>query len=192
MPQARLSVLGSPWFPAVKHFALLSFLALASCTTGYQPQDINGGFSDYMTAPDEAVITFHGNEYTSAERVVMMAFLRCADVTLEHGYRYFVGISMVDLSANSSFAIPDHASIPDYAFEYGNYATANATTTITPSQRLKTSRPAVSIRIRMSNDANSLEPLGGVIDGQQARPKDAAFLSQSLRKALGIKSASAN
>jgi hypothetical protein len=30
----------------VKHFALLSLLALASCATGYQPQSFTGGFSD--------------------------------------------------------------------------------------------------------------------------------------------------
>ncbi|HZC34818.1 MAG TPA: hypothetical protein VE242_04355, partial [Chthoniobacterales bacterium] len=37
-------------FSGVKHFAILGFLALASCATGYQPESISGGFSDYMTA----------------------------------------------------------------------------------------------------------------------------------------------
>jgi hypothetical protein len=31
-----------------------------------------------MTAPDEAVVTFHGNGYTSADRVLHAA-LRCAE-----------------------------------------------------------------------------------------------------------------
>jgi hypothetical protein len=30
-----------------------------------------------------------------------MAALRCADVTLAHGYRYFVGVSLADLSTNA-------------------------------------------------------------------------------------------
>jgi hypothetical protein len=179
-------------FPAAKRFAFLSFLALASCATDYQPQSFTGGFSDYMTAPDEAVVTFHGNDYTSAERVVMMTFLRCADVTLEHGYRYFVGISMVDLSTHSSFTTPGHTSISDYVFENENYAMTNTTPLITPSQTLKILRPAVSMRIRMSNDEQSLEPLGGVIDRQEVRPQDAALLSHSLRQALGMEKASAN
>jgi hypothetical protein len=181
----------APGFPAAKHFVFLSFLALASCATGYQPRNLSGGFSDYMTSPDEAVVTFRGNDYTSAERVIMMTFLRCADVTLEHGYRYFVGISMVDLSTNSSFASPGHTSISDNVFEEGN-AMANAIPIITSSQTLKILRPAVSMRIRMSNDEQSLEPLGGVIDRQEARPQDAAFLSHSLRQALGIEKASAH
>ena len=49
-----------------------------------------GGFSDYLTAPDEAIVMFHGNGYTSIERVIATTALRCAEVTLAHGYRYFV------------------------------------------------------------------------------------------------------
>jgi hypothetical protein len=171
----------------VKYFTLLSLLALASCATGYQPESISGGFSDYMTAPDEAVITYHGNDYTSAERVVTLTFLRCADVTLQHGYRYFIGISMVDLSTNSPFAPSGGTSITDNASEYENYAAINASPSIAPSQSLKVYKPAVSIRIKMSNDENSLLPLGGVIQGQQARPHDANVLSHSLRQSLGIR-----
>ena len=108
----------------MKQFVLLSLLALASCATGYQPQSFTGGFSDYLTAPDEAVIMFHGNGYTSAERVIEMAALRCADVTLQHGYRYFVGVSMADLSTNASFTTPGYANTYGSVFGYGNYATA--------------------------------------------------------------------
>jgi len=142
-----------------------------------------------MTAPDEAVITFHGNGYTSAERVLQMAALRCADVTLQHGYRYFVGVSVADLSSNSSFTTPGYASTYGSVFGYGDYATANATTIYTPTQRFNIYKPGISVSIRMSNDEKSLEPLGMVISGQKARPRDAAFLQQSLRQALGIKSA---
>jgi hypothetical protein len=127
----------------VKHFALLSLLALVSCATGYQPQSFTGGFSGYLTAPDEAVIIFHGNGYTSAERVIEMAALRCADVTLQHGYHYFVGVSMADLSTNASFTTPGYASTYGSVFGYGNYATANATTIITPPQRFNIYRPAI-------------------------------------------------
>ena len=58
---------------------LLCAVLLAGCATSYQPQSFTGGFSDYMSAPDEAVVTFHGNGYTSPERVVEMTALRCAD-----------------------------------------------------------------------------------------------------------------
>ena len=54
----------------MNRLALLSLLAVASCATGYQPKSLTGGFSDYMTAPDEAIVMFHANGYTSMERVI--------------------------------------------------------------------------------------------------------------------------
>ena len=176
----------------MKHFALLAHLALASCATGYQPQSFTGGFSDYLTAPDEAVITFHGNGYTSVERVIEMTALRCADVTLKNRYRYFVGTSIADLSSQSSFTTPGYAQTYGSATAFGNYATGTATTTITPPQTFNIYKPAIMVSIKMSNDEKSLEPIGMVVNGQKLRPKDAAFLSQSLRQALGIKNSSAN
>jgi hypothetical protein len=44
----------------------------------------------------------------------------------------------------------------------------------------------------MSNDEKSLESFGMMINGQKARPKDAAFLRNSLRQFLGIKNVSAS
>ena len=44
------------------------------------------------------------------------------------------------------------------------------------------------VSIKMSNNERSLEPLGTVINGQKARPKDATFLSGSLRSFLCITS----
>jgi hypothetical protein len=91
----------------------VSIIALASCATDYQPQGFTGGYSDYLTAPDEAVITFHGNGYTPPERVGEMASLRCAEVTLEHGYKYFIITAVSDLSGSTSF------TTPGYAHSYG-------------------------------------------------------------------------
>jgi hypothetical protein len=98
----------------------------------YQLQSFTGGFSDYMTAPDEAVVTFHCIGYTPAERVVEMAALRCAEVTLQHGYRYFVVTNVADLSGNSSFTTPGYAQTPGYANAFGNFATGSAITTHQP------------------------------------------------------------
>jgi hypothetical protein len=145
-----------------------------------------------MTAPDEAVVTFHGNGYTSADRVLQMVALCCAEVTLQHGYRYFVGTGIADLSTRSSFTTPGYATSYGSAFGYGNYATANATTINTPPQRFNMYKPAISVSIRMSNDEKSLELFGMIVGGQKVRPRDAAFLQQSLRAALGIKTTAAN
>ena len=65
-----------------RSIVLLASIALVGCQTGYQPQSFTGGYSEFLTAPDEAVITFRGNGYTGAERVVEMTALRCAEVLL--------------------------------------------------------------------------------------------------------------
>jgi hypothetical protein len=132
----------------VKRFPLLGFLLFASCATSYQPQSFTGGYSEYLTAPDEAVITFHGNGYTSAERVGQMAALRAAEVTLQHGYRYFIATGIFDQSTNSSFTTPGYANTYGSVFGYGNYATGSATTVITPPQTFNIHKPGITVSIK--------------------------------------------
>src|SRR5208282_3974594 len=110
-------------FMILRHLILALSLLFASCATDYQPQGFTGGYSDYLTAPDEAVITFHGNGYTAPERVGQMAALRCAEVTLEHSYRYFIIIGASDLSGTTSFTTPGYAHTYGSAFATGNFAT---------------------------------------------------------------------
>src|SRR3984893_12221793 len=75
-----------------------------------QPNGALGGYSDYMVAPDEAIVTFYGNGYTSGMQVIQMTARRCAEVTPQHGYRYFVGTAASDASSNYSFTTPGYAS----------------------------------------------------------------------------------
>jgi hypothetical protein len=165
---------------------LLTPIALVGCQTGYQPQSFTGGYSEFLTAPDEAVITYRANGYTGVDRVVEMTALRCAEVTLAHGYRYFVGTSVSDLSRQTSFTTPGVANTYGTATAFGNFATGTATTTITPPQTFNIYKPAVMISIKMSNNEKPLAPLGMVINGQKATPRDAAFLRASLQQALGL------
>jgi hypothetical protein len=171
---------------------LLFAVLLLGCATSYQPESFTGGFSDYMTAPDEAAVTFRGNGYTGPERVAEMTALRCAEVTLQHGYRYFVIIGASDISRNFSFTTPGYATTHAYGTVsgFGNFGTVsgNAYTTVNPPQTFNFYKPAVMVAIKMSNNEKSLESLGTVINGQKARPKDAAFLSNSLRQYLSVKS----
>jgi hypothetical protein len=165
---------------------LIALIALVGCETAYQPQSFTGGYSEFLTAPDEAVITFHGNGFTSGERVVEMAALRCAEVTLAHGYRYFVGTSASDISGQTSFTTPGYAHTYGTATGYGNFATGNATTTFVPPQTFNVNKPALVVSIKMSNNEKALEPYGMVINGQKVTPRDATFLRASLRQALGL------
>jgi hypothetical protein len=161
----------------MKYLAIVSFLALASCATDYQPQNFTGGYSEFKIAPDTATVTFNGNGFTNGERAVQMAILRCADLTLQSGYRYFTPQSASAGFTNSSFSTPGFATTNIYG--YGNYATAN--TFITPLQTYNIQKPGVTITIKMSNSEKALMPSGH-------RVLDAQYVSVSLRGSLGIKS----
>jgi hypothetical protein len=173
----------------LRHLTLALSLLFAGCATDYGPQGFTGGYSGFLTAPNEAVIIFHGNGYTRPESVVEMAALRCAEVTIQHGYRYFVLMNVADLSGTSSFTTPGYAHTTGYANAFGNFATGSATTIVTPPQTHTFFKPGVQLAIRMSNNKKQLEGIGMAINGQRARRKDAPFFSQSLRAHLGIKEA---
>ncbi|HKB91807.1 MAG TPA: hypothetical protein VKC60_14920 [Opitutaceae bacterium] len=171
--------------PAITFLAVFVYI-LTGCSTPYQANGLMGGYSDYMVAPDEAIVTFYGNGYTSGMQVIQMTARRCAEVTLQHGYRYFVGTAASDASSNYSFTTPGYASTYGHgsAVGYGNFASGNfsSNTVITPPQTYNVNKPALTVAIKMSNDEKSLEPYGMVIAGVKSRPRDAAFLIQSLPK----------
>jgi hypothetical protein len=169
-----------------KSYILLASISLIGCETGYQSQSFAGGYSEVLTAPDEAVITFSGNGFTSSERVLKMAVLRCAEVTLAHGYRYFVGTGASHLSTQSSLTTPGYAQTYCYPTAFGNFAIGTASTPYIPPQQFYVYKPALTVSIKMSNDQKALEPYGMVINGQKVRPGDAAFKKTSLRQALGL------
>ena len=140
---------------------------------------------------------FNGNGFTAGTRVLSMAALRCAEVTLEHGYRYFVATEVVDTSSQASFTTPGYANTYGNAYAHGNAhvygnsiygnttVTRNATTTFMPPQTRTINRPGLMVAIKMSNNKASLDPLGTFVNGQKVTPKDAAFLSNSLRQHIG-------
>jgi hypothetical protein len=116
-------------------FGLALALLFAGCATSYQPQGFGGGFSDVMTAPDSALVTFKGNGYTGSERVIQMALLRSAELTLQHGYRYFAVTGTNDISRSYL-----HVTTGDIATIHSGV------------------KPGIVYSIRMANDKNALMP----------------------------------
>lgn len=66
----------------------LFLLIAAGCTT-YHAAGLSGGFSETQLSPTTYEVRFQGNGYTSAARVQEFLLRRAAELTLEHGYRYF-------------------------------------------------------------------------------------------------------
>lgn len=68
--------------------------------TGYQASGWLGGYSDMKVQDDIFKVTFSGNGYTNAVRARDFALLRCAEVTLGNGYKYFI---IIDEKASSKW-----------------------------------------------------------------------------------------
>src|SRR5580693_4863126 len=63
---------------------------LAGCATAYQPNGVSGGYTDQVRSSNTAQVSFRGNGLTPPETVHSYILRRCAEVTLEDGYSYFV------------------------------------------------------------------------------------------------------
>lgn len=64
-------------------------LALAACTTPYQPKGSMGGFTDRKLGAGHYSVEFTGNGHTSAALVANMFLYRCAELTVQDGYDVF-------------------------------------------------------------------------------------------------------
>ncbi|MBU0533549.1 MAG: hypothetical protein KJ887_01945 [Candidatus Omnitrophica bacterium] len=69
---------------------LLLTLLLTGCATNYSKRSFEGGYSEIKIQEHLFKVTFVGNIYTSSQRTENLGLLRCADVTLEKGYNYFI------------------------------------------------------------------------------------------------------
>jgi len=70
--------------------ALSAACLLASCATAYQPLSFAGGYSDQRLDDNTVQVSFRGNGFTAPETVHSYLLRRCAEVTLQNGYNYFV------------------------------------------------------------------------------------------------------
>ena len=97
------------------------FLILSGCATSYQKDGFSGGFEETQLGTNKWRVTFAGNGYTRASRATDLALLRCADLTLQQGYKYFVITSGVSDMSHSAYTAPTTATTN----VYGNTAYTN-------------------------------------------------------------------
>ena len=63
---------------------------LSGCATAYKPNGLGGGYSDMALSDDTYKVSFRGNGYSSPELVQTYLLRRCAELTLQNGYKYFI------------------------------------------------------------------------------------------------------
>jgi curli biogenesis system outer membrane secretion channel CsgG len=74
----------------IKNILLLVLLFLTACSTTYHKSDNKGfGYFDAKLPGNMFIVSFRGNDHTSLEDLKEMFLLRCAEVTVKNGYKYF-------------------------------------------------------------------------------------------------------
>jgi hypothetical protein len=134
--------------------------AITSCTS-YKPAGFGGGYSDLMIAPDTAHVRFQGSDMSSSQRVGELLLKRCADVTLQHGFRYFSAENWADESSTESITFP--GSVDSTGSVSGNSFSAYSSehTVVRPPSTLNLNRPAGGVTIKMGNDQSALAAMTG-------------------------------
>ena len=74
----------------IRLVALSVACLLASCATPYQPDGVSGGYADQRLSDNTALVSFRGNRFSTPESLHSYLLRRCADVTLQNGFSYFV------------------------------------------------------------------------------------------------------
>ncbi len=74
---------------------LLIALFLTGCASGYGKYGFfnSGGYQEKSLSSDSVLVTFTGSSYTSIEKTYAYAMRRAAEITLKHGYSYFLVLS---------------------------------------------------------------------------------------------------
>ena len=88
----------------VSAVCVIVFLSGCSTTCG-----TIGGSSEVQLAPDSYRVSFSPYGYISWNLAYRSALLRCAELTIQNGYRYFGVVAIENCSAISSFPRPTYA-----------------------------------------------------------------------------------
>ena len=100
---------------------VLTVVVLAGCATPYQRDGGTGGYSEKRLLEYSFRVSFRGNAFTSRQRTSDFCFLRCAEVTLENGYDYFVLVGSVKIEKYKEPTTPCTPHTPDTACDKCGY-----------------------------------------------------------------------
>lgn len=158
-----------------KLIGLSCCLLLASCATSYQPYSYfgGGGYRDVQLAENVFKVTVEANAYTSSSKATDLALLRSADLTIQHGFKYFIIGATSDDTYSSSYTTPTTTNLN--ITSYGNIAHGTAQTY--GGQTYIFRFPTPSMTITCFKEKPTFE----------ATIYDAEIVSKSLRAQLDVK-----
>ena len=150
----------------IRYALVIIFITLGGCATAYQPRGFTGGFSETQLDTNIFHITFTGNSFTSRERTNDFVLLRSAEITLQHGYHYFVIVNAREYANTRRYTTPTTAVT--------NYGYGSAITTIDGGSTYYISKPSASDSIMCF----SKKPKGFAYNAQ--------FVADSIRQKYGL------
>ena len=151
---------------------------LQGCETAYQSYGFAGGYSETQLDTNVFKVAFRGNGYTGSERASDFTLLRCAELALQNGYKYFVVIDANSYTSNSTYTTPTTYNTTANVYGTGNYAYGNATTTMYGGQTYNISKPSSSNTIVCFTE----KPTNGF-------SYNAEFIYKNITQKYGIQSA---
>jgi hypothetical protein len=130
--------------------AVAATAMLVGCVTSYQPWGTTGGYKDRQIDDQTLHVEFRGNGYTSPDTVHKYFMYRCAELTQQHGFKYF----MVIPAALSGSLSPTSNLVGSKGFDHGLMQKVHyvAPIIIYSGQGTGIRYPADSTDIRMFND----------------------------------------
>lgn len=122
---------------------LVATTILVGCATPYQPLGLSGGYSDTALNQDTYAVSFKGNGATSQDQIQRNLLRRCAEVTINHGYKYFT-------------IVQGHIEDNSYSYQTAGYASTTfsggvATTVVEPSTTETVTQYTDKIVIKLLN-----------------------------------------
>jgi len=116
-------------------------MILSSCSTRYKADGFTGGYEELQLSENMFTVSFRGNGYTRKQRAIDFCLLRCAEITENHGYKYFTIVDQRNDIENSSHTTPSSSVTTGTVNSYGGI---NAYTTNYGGQTYNISRPSAS------------------------------------------------
>lgn len=154
---------------------VLAALALAGCATSYKRTGFTGGFSETRLQENAFIVSFRGNGYTSRDRSMDFALLRCAELTLENGFKFFVITDSAQETKtvyyNTGGSSQTYGTVNTIGnTSYGSFNTYNSGSTTIPIHKPRSSYTIFCFREKP--------------EGSMAF--DADFLANSIRQKYGM------
>ncbi len=136
-------------------FVLSLVIILSGCATPYQSKRFSGGYTDSRIDANTVRVSFYGNGHTTRETVENDMLYRCAEVTLQDGYDYFVIVSGDTTPTFSTYTTPgtynQHTNTNLNVYGNTGYASSSTYGYYQPGHTFHTRKFESSVMIKMFN-----------------------------------------